>query len=83
MEQAKNELKAAIKATAASRTTIAGEIAMANILFQQKRFAEAHRFYCQVMPAHASFELLHVTFCRKEHPPSSEPNGLQRSQPYQ
>jgi predicted negative regulator of RcsB-dependent stress response len=64
VEQAKNELKAAIRATAASRTTIAGEVAMANILVQQKRFAEAHRFYCQVGPVQASSESILIIWIK-------------------
>lgn len=50
VEKAKAELRSGMKATTDSKATVAGTVALANILFQQKRFSEAHRFYCQVSP---------------------------------
>lgn len=48
VEQAKTELKLAMKSTAATKESVAGTIALASILFQQKKFNDAHRYYCQV-----------------------------------
>jgi len=48
VEQAKTELKLAMKSTAATKQSVAGTIALASILFQQKKFNDAHRYYCQV-----------------------------------
>ena len=54
VEKAKSELKMAMKASTASRASVAATLALANILFQQKRFSEAHRYFCQVRLGAAS-----------------------------
>ncbi len=48
VEDAKAVLKEALKSPAALKANVAAMTALANILFQQKRFSEAHRYYCQV-----------------------------------
>ena len=54
VEKAKSELKMAMKASTASRASVAATLALANILFQQKRFSEAHRYFCQVRLGNAT-----------------------------
>ena len=49
MKKAEAVLREALKAPAALQQNVAAMTALANILFQQKRFSEAHRYYCQVI----------------------------------
>ena len=49
MKKAEAVLREALKAPAALKQNVAATTALANILFQQKRFSEAHRYYCQVI----------------------------------
>lgn len=48
VKEAKAVLKDALKSPAALKANVAAMIALANILYQQKLFSEAHRYYCQV-----------------------------------
>ena len=48
VREAKAVLKEALKSPAALKANVAAMTALANILFQQKQFSEAHRYYCQV-----------------------------------
>lgn len=48
VKKAKAILKEALKSPAALKANVAAMVALANILFQQKQFSEAHRYYCQV-----------------------------------
>ena len=54
VEKAKSELKMAMKASTASKASVAATLALAHILFQQKRFSEAHRYFCQVKLGNAA-----------------------------